>query len=137
MIQPSPYGSELTSSGLEESLSLTAATVPVTGAYRSLAALTDSITPKASPRLTLRPAFGRSRNTTSPSCACAKSVMPTVAILPSTTSHSCVLVYCRSAMPTPLNSVASRRAPVEGKLHHLRRRFTAANVDRQLLSDWK
>ena len=51
IIQPSPYGSLLTSSGcVGEGLVDRAATSPATGRYRSLAVLTDSMTPKASPR---------------------------------------------------------------------------------------
>ena len=46
-IQPAPYGSLLTSSGLPASSSLAAITSPLTGANRSLTALTDSTTPKA------------------------------------------------------------------------------------------
>ena len=45
-IQPSPYGSLFTSSGVPLSASLVALTSPDSGAYRSLTAFTDSTTPK-------------------------------------------------------------------------------------------
>jgi hypothetical protein len=76
------------SSGCAASFSFTAVMRPDTGEYRSLAALTDSTTPKLSPAASLRPGAGRSRKTTSPSCDWAKSVMPTVTVLPSAVSHS-------------------------------------------------
>src|SRR2546430_15171528 len=44
---------------------------PAYGRERSLAALTDSTTPKLSRAANLRPAAGSSRNTTSPNCDCA------------------------------------------------------------------
>jgi hypothetical protein len=46
-IQPWPYGSVLTSSGVRVRSSLRARTVPVTGAIRSLTLLTDSMSPRA------------------------------------------------------------------------------------------
>ncbi len=42
--------------------------------------------PKDSPAASERPTSGRSAKTTSPSAPCAKSVMPTVAVLPCTST---------------------------------------------------
>src|SRR5579883_1458467 len=69
IIHPSPYGSWLTSSGRSMSFSFTSTTVPLTGAKRSEAVLTDSTTPNVFPCSTRVPTFGSSTNTTSPSCS--------------------------------------------------------------------
>ncbi len=71
MIQPSAYGSLLISSGAPVSASLTATTSPATGEYRSLAVLTDSMTPNVSPRVRTIPTGGISTKTTSPSSSAA------------------------------------------------------------------
>src|ERR1700754_4165180 len=57
------------------------------------AAFTDSTTATDSPLVTLRPAWGTSTNTTSPSCSWAYWLMPTVPTSPSTRIHSCSLLY--------------------------------------------
>src|ERR1700728_654392 len=98
---PAPYGSSLSSSGLADSASLLATTLPAKGLYTSDAALTDSTTAQASPAFSARPASGTSTNTRSPSALCACSEMPT-----STTplgaapfagrTHSWLLVYRKS-----------------------------------------
>src|ERR1035438_10549678 len=62
----------------------------------SLAVFTDSTTAQASPALTCRPTSGNSTNTTSVNSCCAWSVMPTVATLPETRTHSCVFAYFKS-----------------------------------------
>src|ERR1039458_7274884 len=62
----------------------------------SLAVLTDSITAQASPALTCRLTWGSSTNTTSVNSCCAWSVMPTVATLPDTRTHSCDFAYFKS-----------------------------------------
>src|ERR1035437_2780846 len=62
----------------------------------SLAVFTDSTTAQASPALTCRPTSGSSTNTTSVNSCCAWSVMPTVATLPATRTHSCVFAYFKS-----------------------------------------
>src|SRR5690242_8352556 len=67
------------------------------GAKRSETALTDSTTPNAWWAVTLAPTFGSSTKTTSPSCSCANSVMPTRTRSPSRLAHSCSRVYLRSA----------------------------------------
>src|ERR1035437_1074126 len=62
----------------------------------SFAVFTDSTTAQASPVLTCRPTSGNSTNTTSVNSCCAWSVMPTVATLPDTRTHSCVFAYFKS-----------------------------------------
>ena len=76
------------SSGAPASALFTSMTSPATGAYRSLAVLTDSMTPKVSPRVSILPTLGISTNTTSPSSSAAYRVMPTVPALPSARNHS-------------------------------------------------
>src|SRR5215510_8374151 len=63
-------------------------TSPLTGAYTSEAALTDSTTAAAAPCSGRAPGAGNSTKTRSPSCSCAWSVIPTVATSPSIRSHS-------------------------------------------------
>src|SRR5437763_6568691 len=70
-IQPSPYGSVLTSSGFSVRRSFTSTIVPPTGANNSETALTDSIDPSSSPASSSVPTCGSSTNTTSPSSFCA------------------------------------------------------------------
>src|ERR1039458_1334221 len=62
----------------------------------SFAVFTDSTTAQASPALTCRPTSGSSTNTTSVNSCCAWSVMPTVATLSVTRTHSCVFAYFKS-----------------------------------------
>src|SRR5712692_3057205 len=63
----------------------------------SEAAFTDSTTPRLENWRTVAPFSGSSTNTTSPSCSCAKCVMPIVATPPSARTHSCSLEYLRSS----------------------------------------
>ncbi len=58
-IQPSPYGSLLTSSGSPASASFASTTSPPTGANRSLTALTDSTTPNVGAWVEGRPDVGQ------------------------------------------------------------------------------
>jgi hypothetical protein len=60
MSQPSPNGSELTSSGLAITASLRSTTVPSTGANSSPTDLVDSISPTTRPLATVDPTSGRS-----------------------------------------------------------------------------
>src|SRR3954454_7971431 len=60
------------------------------------AALTDSTTPKGSSCVSGVPTSGNSRYVMSPNSFCAKSVRPTVAMSPSSRTHSCVLVNRKS-----------------------------------------
>src|SRR5680860_786940 len=96
-IQPSPWGSEFTSSGEDSSASLRDTIVPVTGAYRSDTLLVDSTSPKGWPFSTRVPAAGRSTYTTSPRESWAYWVIPTVSRPPSARIHSCSSVYFRSS----------------------------------------
>ena len=68
------------------------------GAYISDAALTDSMTQSSSLDLTSLPTVGRSINTISPKLSWAWLVIPTVAVSPSTSTHSCSFVYFFSAI---------------------------------------
>src|SRR5207247_452677 len=60
------------------------------------AAFTDSTTPRLENWRTVAPFSGSSTKTTSPSCSCAKCVMPMVAVSPSRRTHSCSFEYRRS-----------------------------------------
>src|SRR5579872_6175211 len=71
IIQPSPYGSVLTSSGFSASASFTSTTSPEIGEKSSETALTDSILPISSPCSSSVPTCGSSTKTTSPSSFCA------------------------------------------------------------------
>src|ERR1017187_3360147 len=62
----------------------------------SLAVFTDSTTAQASPALTCRPTSGSSTNTTSVDSFCEWSLMPSVATLPDTRTHSCDFAYFKS-----------------------------------------
>src|SRR5438552_14030273 len=62
----------------------------------SLAVLTDSTTAQASPALSCFPGWGNSTNTISVSSCCAWSVMPTVASVPDTRTHSWDVAYFKS-----------------------------------------
>jgi hypothetical protein len=57
-IQPSPYGSELSSSGCDSRASLRASTVPATGAKTSETLLVDSTSPIGCPAVTAVPTPG-------------------------------------------------------------------------------
>src|SRR4051794_23134870 len=56
-------------------------------------ALTDSTAPNGSSLTIFSPTSGNSTKTISPSSSCANSVIPTVAVLPSTRTHSCSFEY--------------------------------------------
>src|ERR1044072_5113107 len=88
IIQPVPYGSVLTVSGSSASDSFIDAMVPATGVKTSETAFTDSTEPNASFAANSSPAFGNSTYTTSPNEFWAYSVMPMMASLPSTLTHS-------------------------------------------------
>src|SRR5438034_11643383 len=60
------------------------------------AAFTDSTTPRLENWRMVAPFSGSSTKTTSPSCSCAKCVMPMVAVSPSRRTHSCSFEYRRS-----------------------------------------
>src|SRR6478736_2681224 len=92
-IQPSPYGSELMSSGEASSASLTAVTSPSRGAKTSLTDFVDSTSPQESPGDTVSPTAGSDTYTTSPRASCAKEVIPT-----RTTPSSPTRTYSRSLM---------------------------------------
>src|SRR5438874_7110206 len=113
------------------------------------AALTDSTTPRLAYWRTFAPFSGSSTNTTSPSCSCAKCVMPIVATSPSARTHSCSFEYwrlsgtvltraswtrCRFATPSYVSG--SLHAPtVKRCLHYRSGNVLAANADGQGRSD--
>src|ERR1017187_5833065 len=74
----------------------------------SLAVFTDSTTAQASPALIFRPTSGSSTNTTSVNSCCAWSVMPTVATLPETRTHSCVFAYFKSEGTLAIRQLSQR-----------------------------
>ena len=65
-IHPSPWASLLIISGAVVSDWLTSAISPLTGQYRSLAALTDSMTPQSAPLSNVLPTPGSSTKVMSP-----------------------------------------------------------------------
>src|SRR2546430_7805808 len=80
------------------------------------AAFTDSTTPRLENWRTVAPFSGSSTKTTSPSCSCAKCVMPIVATSPSARTHSCSLEYLRSSgtvltLLSPCCTSGSLRSP--------------------------
>src|SRR6187455_855113 len=83
----------------------------------SEAAFTDSTTPTASPAFTLRPAFGGSTNTMSPSCSCAWSVMPTETV-PSASRWGDV--FFGRLVPRPRSVDENPSVADEGRLQDLR-----------------
>src|SRR5712691_6551420 len=135
IIQPLPYGSELTSSGFFGSSALISTTSPETGAKRSETALTDSTTPKVFMAVTFVPTLGSSTKTTSPSCSWAKAVMPMRARSPSTLAHSCSRVYLSSdgtfAIDASLLGLLGVRG-IEGGLDHAGAVRRAPDLHRQL-----
>src|SRR3982074_36008 len=97
------------------------------------------MTPKDSPGLRFAPLAGSSRKTTSPSCACAKSLIPIVALSPSMTIHSCDAVYFRSATTPLLVAVLGRgrrldRPAIDGQCNDLRLAGPAPDVDLNAVS---
>src|SRR2546423_7097121 len=113
------------------------------------AAFTDSTTPRLENWRTVAPFSGSSTKTTSPSCSCAKCVMPIVATSPSARTHSCSLEYLRSSgtvltrasdtrcrFATPSYVSVSLRAPtVKRCLHYRSGNVLAANADPEWRSD--
>src|ERR1019366_5178889 len=101
----------------------------------SLAVLTDSTTAQASPALTCRPTSGSSTNTTSVSSCCAWSVMPTVAALPDTRTHSCDFAYFKSEGTLAITQLSqgaggrSIRFSIDRLRHQDCRRALATNLD--------
>src|SRR4029077_1893624 len=115
----------------------------------SEAAFTDSTTPRLENWRTVAPFSVSSTKTTSPSCSCAKCVMPIVATSPSARTHSCFFEYFRVAgavlQPASHTTVSLCEPPVrEGSLRgpSVKRRFDyrsgnvlAANTDTERRSD--
>src|SRR2546423_11001297 len=113
------------------------------------AALTDSTTPRLENCRTVAPFSGSSTKTTSPSCSCAKWVMPIVATSPSARTHSCSFEYLRSSgtvltraswmrcrFATPSDVSVSLRAPtVKRRLHYRSGNVLPANADTERRSD--
>src|SRR5438067_1076513 len=113
------------------------------------AALTDSTTPRLAYWRTVAPFSGSSTNTTSPSCSCAKCVMPIVATSPSARTHSCSFEYWRlsgtvltrasgttvSLREPPVREGSLRDPSVKRCLHYRSGNVLAANADGQGASD--
>src|SRR5438067_3681047 len=113
------------------------------------AALTDSTTPRLAYWRTVAPFSGSSTNTTSPSCSCAKCVMPIVATSPSARTHSCSFEYWRlsgtvltrasgttvSLREPPVREGSLRDPSVKRCLHYRSGNVLAANADGQGRSD--
>src|SRR5438874_4688296 len=117
------------------------------------AAFTDSTTPRLENWRTVAPFSGSSTKTTSPSCSCAKCVMPIVATSPSARTHSCSLEYLRSsgtvlmsasppfawnlflAGASPLPPRVSLLPPVKRCLDYRSGNVLAANADPECGSD--
>src|SRR5258706_13839318 len=103
----------------------------------SEAASTDSTPPPASPTVTLRPGFGASTKTMSPSCSWAWSVIPTLTV-PSASrfTHSCDSVYRRSCgtfMVVPSLVDENLALAHERRLHDLGRERLVANLHAHLV----
>src|SRR5256885_15155 len=113
-------------------------------------AFTDSTTPRLENWRTVAPFSGSSTKTTSPSCSCAKCVMPIVATSPSARTHSCSLEYLRSSgtvltLLSPCCTSGSLRSPpavsslrsstVKRCLHYRSGNVLAANADPQCRPD--
>src|SRR5438105_4352097 len=114
------------------------------------AALTDSTTPRLAYWRTFAPFSGSSTNTTSPSCSCAKCVMPIVATSPSARTHSCSFEYWRlsgtvltsfpsfctsGSLRSPRAVSSLRSSTVKRCLHYRSGNVLAANADGQGRSD--
>src|SRR6058998_1854555 len=113
------------------------------------AAFTDSTTPRLENWRTVAPFSGSSTNTTSPSCSCAKCVMPIVATPPSVRTHSCSLEYLRSSgtvltrasdttvslREPPVREGSLRDPSVKGCLYYRSGNVLAADAHRQNRSD--
>src|SRR5438445_3005179 len=114
------------------------------------AAFTDSTTPRLENWRTVAPFSGSSTNTTSPSCSCAKCVMPIVATSPSARTHSCSFEYWRlsgtvlTSFPSFCTSGSLRSPPavsslrsstVKRCLHYRSGNVLSANADPQRRSD--
>src|SRR5439155_4540889 len=116
----------------------------------SEAAFTDSTTPRLENCRTVAPFSGSSTKTTSPSCSCAKCVMPMVTTSPSARTHSCSLEYLRSSgtaltplspcctsgsLRSPPASSSLRSSLVERCLHYRSGNVAVADAHRQTRSD--
>src|SRR5881296_3408084 len=113
------------------------------------AAFTDSTTPRLENWRTVAPFSGSSTNTTSPSCSCAKCVMPIVATPPSVRTHSCSLEYLRSSgtvltrasdttvslREPPVREGSLRDPSVKGCLYYRSGNVPSADADRERRSD--
>src|SRR6267143_6962 len=113
------------------------------------AAFTDSTTPRLENWRTVAPFSGSSTKTTSPSCSCAKCVMPIVATPTSARTHSCSLEYFRSSgtvLTRASDTTVSLREPpvragslcdpaVKGCLHYRSGNILPADADRDCRSD--
>src|SRR5216117_2841789 len=113
------------------------------------AAFTDSTTPRLENWRTVAPFSGSSTKTTSPSCSCAKCVMPIVATSPSARTHSCSLEYLRSSgtvLTRASDTTVSLREPpvragslcdpaVKRCFHYRSGNVLATNADPQCRSD--
>src|SRR5258706_10414034 len=97
------------------------------------AAFTDSTTPRLENCRTRAPFSGSSTNTTSPSCSCAKWVMPMVAVSPSRRTHSCSFESRRSCGTVMFVALASSALTplIERRLHYRSRNVPLPNADRQ------
>lgn len=87
---------ELIKDGVSSTLSFFAVTLPLTGEYTSLAALTLSKAPHSSFCFRSMPISGNWAKTTSPRASWAYEDMPTVPAAPSKETHSCFSVKRRS-----------------------------------------
>src|SRR5216684_1549453 len=76
---------------------LTSSTSPDSGAITSETAFTDSTSPYDVSFVTVAPASGGSKWTSSPSASAANHVMPSTASSPSTRAQSCSAWYLRSS----------------------------------------
>src|SRR3989442_11021036 len=109
------------------------------------AAFTDSTTPRLENWRTVAPFSGSSTKTTSPSCSCAKCVMPMVAVSPSRRTHSCSFEYRKSdgtvtshssytkvsLRDTPVRSGSLCDPLVERRLHYRSRNVLFADAHRE------
>src|SRR5690606_11371305 len=86
----------LIKAGASLSASLNATISPLTGAWMSDAALTDSTTPAGSPAIKRAPTRTSPTKTRSPSCSWANSVITTSSTPLFSRTHSCVAAYRRS-----------------------------------------
>src|SRR5258707_1792039 len=115
------------------------------------AAFTDSTTPRLENCRTVAPFSGSSTKTTSPSCSCAKCVMPIVATSPSARTHSCSFEYLRSSgtvLTRASGTTVSLREPpvragslcdpaVKGSFHYRSGNVLPADADSECRSNFR